>query len=140
MGLSVRLRASLFASALLLAGIPCPAQEPVPPAALKTAHEVRMLSPEVAAKGVPVEVEGTVTMLDPARTIFFQDPTGGTFSKFLKDGPEVRPGQRIRVTGKTYPGLYVPGIEPTKMEVLGEGELPTAVPVNFEQLAAGERN
>lgn len=130
------LRRRVFLLAALLALATAGAQEPP----LATARALRLLTPEEAALRRAVDVTGTVTLVDPARTIFFQDETGGTFTKIAPKRPEVRAGHRIRVRGVTYAGLYVPGIDPETIEVVGEGPLPAALPITFEQLAAGEFN
>jgi len=107
---------------------------------LRTAMDVRRVSPEVATNGLPVEVVGVVTLVDLGRTVFLQDETGGTFFKGKATSSGLQPGLRVRVHGKTFPGLYVPGIDADKVEVLEQGKLPVPRRVSFDDLAAGRFN
>ncbi|MGV3757128.1 MAG: ATP-binding protein [Verrucomicrobiota bacterium] len=107
---------------------------------LRTALDVRRVTPEAADKGLPVEVVGVVTLVDFGRTVFLQDETGGTFFKGPATRSCLQPGLQVRVRGKTFPGLYVPGIDADKVEVLEQGLLPTPRKVSFDDLAAGRFN
>jgi signal transduction histidine kinase len=121
-------------SAILLAlslGAATLAAEP-----LTTALELRSLSAEEADAGVPVDLRGIVIFAEPQGTVFFQDATAGTFFQ-LKGQTAPAPGDEIRVRGISYPGLYLPGIEEAKLEILGHPGLPDAVEVTFDDLASG---
>jgi signal transduction histidine kinase len=107
---------------------------------LRTALDIRRVSPEAAKTGVAVDVTGVVTLVDVGRTVFLQDATGGTFFKGKATSSGLRPGLRVRVRGKTFPGLYVPGIDADEVEVLEQGTLPTPRRVSFDDLAAGRFN
>lgn len=107
---------------------------------LRTALDIRRVSPEAAETGLPVDVVGVVTLVDFGRTVFFQDETGGTFFKGKATSAGLQPGLRVRVRGKTFPGLYVPGIDATKVEVLEQGPLPKPRRVSLDDLAAGRFN
>ncbi|MCD6049782.1 MAG: histidine kinase [Verrucomicrobia bacterium] len=107
---------------------------------LRTALDIRRVTPERATNGLPVEVVGVVTLVDFGRTVFLQDETGGTFFKGPATSSGLQPGLRLRVRGKTFPGLYVPGIDADKVEVLEQGPLPTPRKVSFDDLAAGRFN
>lgn len=88
----------------------------------------------------PVRLRAVVTFIDPGRTVFIQDETGGTFLAARSANEPVQPGQILDVEGVTYPGLYVPGITARKIHVIGPGQLPVPVPVTYGQLAAGQFN
>lgn len=121
-------------SAILLAlslGAATLAAEP-----LTTALELRSLSAEEADAGVPVDLRGIVIFAEPQGTVFFQDATAGTFFQ-LKGQTAPAPGDEIRVRGVSYPGLYLPGIEEAKLEILGHPGLPDAVEVTFDDLVSG---
>ncbi|MEM9017657.1 MAG: sensor histidine kinase, partial [Verrucomicrobiota bacterium] len=105
-------------------------------AELKTAREVRLLTAEQADQAKPVEVEGIVIFSDPPSTAFLQDESAGTFFR-LEGKPAPKPGDRVRVRGRTFPGLYLSGIEETEFEVLGFEGLPEAIPVAFDDLMSG---
>lgn len=107
---------------------------------LRTALDIRRVTPEAADTGLPVEVVGVVTLVDFGRTVFLQDETGGTFFKGAATSSGLQPGLRVRVRGKTFPGLYVPGIDADKVEVLEQVALPTPRKVSFDDLAAGRFN
>ncbi len=107
---------------------------------LRTALDIRRVTPERATNGLPVEVVGVVTLVDFGRTVFLQDETGGTFFKGPATSSGLQPGLRLRVRGKTFPGLYVPGIDADKVEVLEQGPLPTPRKVSYDDLAAGRFN
>lgn len=103
---------------------------------LKSALAVRSLDFEKADSGVPVDITGIVIFSDPPGTVFIQDETAATFFQ-LKGKVPPRPGDVVRVRGRTFPGLYLPGIEDTDFEIISRGELPAAVPVQFDELQSG---
>ena len=103
---------------------------------LTSAAELRRLPPERAAEQLPVAIEATVIAVDPQSTVFVQDGTGGTYLNNPLRGNWER-GQRLRITGKTYPGLYVTGVRPDRIEVLGTGPLPDPARVTADDLASG---
>jgi signal transduction histidine kinase len=114
------------------------AQEPALPT-LTTARELRALSPTEAARHYPVRLEAVTTLVETPRTVFLRDGTGATFIRQSKEVPPgLRAGQRILVEGETYPGLYLTGISPKKITVLGDEPIPPAVTLNYEQLMSGQ--
>lgn len=121
---------SLLATGLvLLTGAPAVAQ-------LRTALEVRSLSPETAESGQPVDIQGIVVFSDPPSTLFLQDDTAGTFFRLDGRVPPA-PGSEVRVTGTTMPGLYLPGIHEATFEILGQPGLPAAIPATLDDLLSG---
>lgn len=120
---------------LLIGANPAQAEETI-----RHASGLRHLTPEQAEEGLPVELVATITYVDPGRNVFIQDETGGTF--FL--GPETKKpfhqGDLVRVSGKSYPGLYVPGIQAKSAQLLGKGKLPVPRKVSYDELAAGRFN
>lgn len=110
-------------------------------APLTTAAEVRRLALEDAAAEHPVRLRGVVTLVDPGRTVFFQDSTGGAFIKVPKHVPQdIASGHEIEVSGVTFPGLYLPGIEPKNVQIVGDGTMPMPQAVTIEELASGQHN
>lgn len=103
---------------------------------ITTARDLRRLSPERAAEKLPVALEATVIALDPRATVFVQDDTGGAYLNNPPPGNYAR-GMRVRVTGHTYPGLYVPGVRPDRVEVVGTAPLPAPTRVTTADLASG---
>jgi signal transduction histidine kinase len=122
----------------LLTATTLAAQGPAEPATVITnARQLRLLDPRTAAEKVPVRLRAVVTALDWSRTVFVQDETGGTFFAFRNVGAGLESGDRIEITGTTYPGLFVPGINASNVTVLGRAELPPAVPATFDDLLSG---
>ncbi|MCB1090946.1 MAG: sensor histidine kinase, partial [Verrucomicrobiae bacterium] len=105
-------------------------------AQLKTAIEVRSLPYAEAESGLDVDLTGVVIFSEPPNTAFIQDATAGTF--FRLGGAEApNPGDEVRVRGKTFPGLYLPGIEEARFEILGHRGVPDALPATFDDLMSG---
>jgi len=105
-------------------------------AQLRTAREVRSLDFATAEAGQPVDLAAVVIFADPPGTIFVQDETAGTFFR-LEGRVPPRPGDMVRVRGKTFPGLYLPGIQECTFEVLEHRGLPVARPATFDDLISG---
>ena len=128
--------AVVFAIALSYAG-KLPA---TPLAKLRTIDRVariRTLSPDEAARGLPVRVRGVVTYYDPALPdLFIQDSSGGVYVACQKP-VDVRRGQIVEVTGITGPGEFAPVIEKPAVRILGQGVLPKAARVALEDLKSG---
>ena len=116
------------------------AQSPEAAVPITSVRELRAISGEEAKLQRPVRVRGVVTLMEPRRTAFIQDGEGGTFLHLRPGQGDLRPGQIVEAEGVTYAGLYVPGVEPLTLRVVGEGPLPAPRPVTFEQLASGVFN
>ncbi len=112
---------------------------------LTTVQQVRQLSPEEAARGYPVKLQGVLTFLAPGQPLrFLQDRTGGTYfsSPYPKPEDEVglAPGTLVEVEGVTVPGRFAPyvgrGDHPSvRWRILGHGPLPPARRVSIGELA-----
>jgi len=115
------------------------AQKPATPALLTRAEQVRRLSPEEAARGIPVRIRGVITGAVPAPDFFVQDATAGIY---VEGSPApVFPhhlGEIIEVEGVTGPGRFAPVIREQKSRVLGRGKLPPARLYSFSELADGQ--
>ncbi len=127
----------LRTAAFLAIPLLCSGQEVAAEHPLSTALEVRSLSREEADTGKPVTLTGTVIFSDPPATAFLQDGSAGTFFR-LNGRKTPLPGDRVRVTGLTFPGLFLPGIEHTEYEILGREPLPDAVAANYDDLLSGQ--
>ncbi len=122
---------------ILVAGQPVAfAQQPG--TLLTNAMDVISLSAQEASRYLKVLVTGVVTASDPTLKgrFFLQDATGGVFVDNV-NGRHLEPGQRVEVSGITYPGAYAPTITAPRVRVLGTAPLPPAKPVSVEQLASG---
>ncbi|EDY17384.1 integral membrane sensor signal transduction histidine kinase [Chthoniobacter flavus Ellin428] len=105
---------------------------------LTSITRVRALSPEEAAQGRPVSIEGTITFCDPPRpSLLLHDGHEGIFVS-LTDNPQERPqystGTRVRIDGVTQPGGFLPIIEGRHITVLGEGKLPEPLHIDSSEL------
>jgi len=85
---------------------------------------------------LPVDLTGIVIFVDSGATVFLQDATAGTFFRAI-ESPAPPLGSRVRVRGKTFPGLYLPGIEEATYEVLETATPPPPLNASFEDLSSG---
>jgi signal transduction histidine kinase len=106
---------------------------------LTNCAQLRALAPEAARQELPVQLRAVVTVIggDLSATIFIQDETGGSFLAGTRNPRGLEPGSWIEVTGKSYAGLFVPGIRATDIRVLGRREPPPPVPAGYDDLLAG---
>ncbi len=103
---------------------------------LRTALEVRSLSPEQAEQRPVVDLKGVVIFSDPPHTIFIQDGTAGTFFRWSEGlPPDV--GDEVQVRGHAFPGLYVSGIEDATFTLLAHPGMPQALPATYDDLISG---
>ena len=109
---------------------------------LLTAAQVRSLTPQQAAQGLPVKLNGVVTFCDEGlNSRFVQDDTAGIYFRDLNTNmPALTAGQRVEIEGVTSPGEYAPVIIPGSIKVIGEGNLPDAKPVTGQQLVSGQED
>lgn len=109
------------------------------PVVLTRVRDIRRLTPDMAALGLPVRLEAVISFMDPDTTVFVQDQEGGagTFFRDLPRDPGWRRGQRVLITGETFPGLYVPGIRAARVETLGTGKRPAPIRVTVDDLESG---
>lgn len=111
---------------------------------LTTVQQVRQLSPEDAARGYPVKLQGVITFLAVGQPFrFLQDSTGGTYFSNPYARPEdetgLAPGTIVEVEGVTVPGRFAPyvgrGDQPAvRWKILGQGPLPPARRVSIGEL------
>lgn len=122
---------SLFALVLWIAPAAPSADAP-----LSSAFAVRSLTSEQAELALPVDLTGIVIFVDSGATVFLQDSTAGTFFRSIEN-PAPPLGSLVRVRGKTFPGLYLPGIEEATYEILEAAKLPSPLDASFEDLSSG---
>ncbi len=143
-GISIRLvwRRVLCAAAVWLC-LPLAAQPGPTNELLQTAAQIRQLTPDQAARHLPVRLQGVVTFFDLAQYFrFVQDGTAGIYFTLddASNYPALKSGARVEIDGVTSPGEYAPIVSPRWIRVVGEGEYPPAKPVTFEQAASGEED
>ena len=120
------------------------AAEPV----LDTIAEVRALSPEEAARSLPVRLDATVIYFDPASApcLFIQDNTACTYvtyHRFVEPTKSpilwysimnLKPGDHVRIEGLADPGEFFPVIKEQRIERLGKGALPAPRKISEDEL------
>lgn len=106
-------------------------------AQIDTALGVRSLSAEQAKEGRRVKLRGTVILIEAPGTVFIQDATAGTFFRTKLPVKDLSEGDVVEVQGKTFPGLYLTGIELEVYTILSHGAPVEARPVNYDDLASG---
>lgn len=108
---------------------------------LQTAAEVRALSVEQAGQHARLRLRGVVTFYSESLySRFIQDDTAGIYLQYGPNTPRLTPGQLVEIEGTSSPGEYAPVIVPDRVQVVGEGKLPRAKPVSYEQLASGRED
>ena len=108
---------------------------------LRTAAQVRGLTIDEAGRALPVRLRGVVTFYDQGLfSRFVQDETAGIYLQDSTNTPDLNPGQMVEIDALTGAGEYAPIVVPQKVRVVGEGPLPAARRVNFEQLASGKED
>jgi len=108
---------------------------------ITSAEAVRRLSGSEAEARLPVRLRGVVTFFDETLfSRFIQDETAGIYLRDSTNTPALRPGQWVEVVGAASSGEYAPIVEPERVQVLGEAQLPSARAVTFDELASGKED
>jgi signal transduction histidine kinase len=105
---------------------------------LTNAAAVLTLTAEEARKGLPVEVQGVVTLAEPTwgGRFFIQDQTSGVFVENISTNqPQV--GDVLEVSGASHPGAFAPVITRPKWRKIGTAPMPGARIVPIEQIMFG---
>ncbi len=104
---------------------------------LTTALALRSLTAEQAREKTPVSLQGTIIFIDSPGTAFMQDETAGAHIHMKPGRSDLRIGDRIKVEGVTMPGLFLPGVDVSNLEIIGRGALPAAIPASHNDLTTG---
>ena len=97
--------------------------------------QVKMLSAQEAARGLPVRVRGVVTGAsvrapDGAQEIVLQDADCGVYATTETGTVEAAAfGSLVEIEGRTGPGAFAPIVIYSSLRVLGKGPLPQPLPV-----------
>jgi diguanylate cyclase (GGDEF)-like protein len=106
--------------------------------ALRTIRELKSLSVETAANGLPVDIQGTVTYMDPSASLLFvQDGTAGAYVDIHHGSAEVVAGDTVHVKGLSGPGDYAPTITRPVITRLGRGPMPKPLTLSPQTSAWG---
>jgi diguanylate cyclase (GGDEF)-like protein len=110
-----------------------------PPAPLTTLDSVSRLSNAEAAKGIPVDLEATVTYFSRShRTLDVQDGDTAIYVQLTKD-TVLALGDRVRLRGTTLPS-FLPILRASDVTVLRHGGLPKPIPASFDDLMGNKIN
>lgn len=109
---------------LLLLWVLAAQAQPATSLPITRAIDLRSLSAEEAAEERPVQIEAQISFIESSGTLFIQDQTGGTFFRPIKPSPPVSVGDRVAVSGVTFPGLYLTGIDRATVRVIQKGNTP----------------
>jgi signal transduction histidine kinase len=96
--------------------------------AIRSASELRALTPEMAARNLPAEMEVVVTFVDRVRgMLFVHDGIHGFYViayQALPTAPWLDVGRRMRLRGNTGLGEFLPVVAAEGLQDLGPGTLP----------------
>jgi len=107
------------------------------PTVLTHTAQIRALSPEEAARRIPVRLRAVVTHYDRDwNDLFVLDAAGGVYVA-VKGPLDVRQGELLELTGVTGPGEFAPVVEEPHIRVLGAARLPPARKVDYDDLISG---
>ena len=106
---------------------------------LRLAEQLRELSPEEAAQGQPVQLNGIVTWANPAADFFFvQDASGGACVIHPPErDPKVVTGAKVAVTGTSALGKFTPVVMATSTVAFARMDLPMPKQITLEQALTG---
>jgi hypothetical protein len=107
--------------------------------------DVRQLTPEKAAQGLPVQLKGVVTFYDPteSRLFFLQDESHGIYiNPFDAEGKPlpIKAGDLVELQGITSRGTLFPAIYHARVRGLGQALFPNPVKLSLVELAAGKQD
>jgi len=108
---------------------------------LRSAAEVRRLTPEQAERHLPVHLKAVVTFQDERLySRFVQDETAGIYLMGMTNMPPYVTGQLVEIEGRTGAGEYAPIVIPHSLKIVGDAQLPAARPVSTEELVSGRED
>ena len=147
-----RWQSTVCALSLLFLAATSPSQTPGPDqrdgslrlGPLQSVRAIRSLSPDEAARSLPVHLRATVVFYDATidqqvGTLFVHDVTGGIFVK-VPASPllPLHEGTLVDISGVSGPGLFAPIIDLPQMRIVGEAAMPRKAPlVGLAQLMGG---
>lgn len=114
--------------------------DPIMPAVLKTAVEIKSLTRESAEKKLPVSIRGVVTAAgDKYQGAVIQDATSGVFVEMinLSGVRPLRRGDLAQIDGVTGAGWFAPVVTAQQVTRLGPGQLPQPLRATWDQLVNG---
>jgi signal transduction histidine kinase/CheY-like chemotaxis protein len=109
------------------------------PNVLTTAAQVRRLTPDQAAGGLPAVLRGTVTFYGPRPgSFFFQDGTVGIYIESDPTGIGLKAGDAVEIEGETTPGQFTPNVRAKKITILDRrSSWPVGRRATFDSMISG---
>ena len=103
-----------------------------------TLRQARGLTSAQLSNTPPCDVEGVVTFGESnGGSGFIHDGTDGMYFE-MENPPDYHPGDRIRIQGRCFNGLFAPILRATNLIKLGTNDFPTPLHLNFNQLLQGQ--
>ncbi len=127
---------------LVLSATDRPAAAAPNPVPLSPVRQLRDVSPEQAAKRLPVRLRGVVTFCDAVVDlgVFVHDSTGSIYVKLGEGTNNINAGDNVEIEGSSGPGDFVPVVNANRVTILGRAALPAPDSVTYEQLATGSQD
>jgi diguanylate cyclase (GGDEF)-like protein/PAS domain S-box-containing protein len=105
---------------------------------LHTIQQIHSMSMAEARRGRPVELQGVVIYSDPDwGLLFLHDATGSIYINVHGSSTYYPQGTEVRVEAVTDGGDSAPIVTGAKVTIVGQGDLPAALPLSVAQLNAG---
>jgi len=112
----------------------------LPPVPLVTVRQLKQLTPDDAARHLPVRLRGVVTAFSGWRDyFFFEDATGGIAINREEHGL-LHAGDEIELTGVSDPGLFSTSAFSNHVQVLGRGAMPASRLYGYSELEGGAKD
>lgn len=102
--------------------------------------QIRALSSEESLQRFPVRLKAVVTFQINLQYCFVHDLTNGICVARKNARFDVHPGQIVELEGITSPGHFAPMVEAEQLRVIGEGQLPVARQVLFDDLGSSQED
>jgi len=107
---------------------------------LTNVAEIKRLTSQDAARGLPVRLRGVVTFHNRHKDCFLQSDGEGIFVERQTQSSVLRAGDYVEIEGVTGAGDYAPIVSEVRSTVVGCGDLPLPRKVDFDQLASGDED
>jgi signal transduction histidine kinase len=105
---------------------------------LTNAAQVRSLTPDEAARKVPVRLRGVIVESSHGNQFTMVDGTAGIYCEGnLAVVRRMQRGDLIEVEGNSDPGKFAPYVAAREARIIGRGEMPVAQPAKGDDLSSG---
>src|SRR5690625_4752716 len=108
---------------------------------IRSAADVKRMSPDDALLRYPVEIEGVVTYYDRVwGNLYVQDASGSVYVNPYRPDPDLKAGDRVQLTGWTSAGGFAPIVDQGTLPIVGEGSMPDDPIRSMEKLLTGKED